>query len=70
MDAIQSHHGSRIKSTVQRDLWCATQVGRAGLCQSHPHWFSKQSTTGAREMVTDEIRHMEEENGRMQNQSR
>ena len=44
-----------------KEICGATQVGRAGLGQSRPRWFSKQSTTGAREMVTDEIRHMEEE---------
>ena len=44
-----------------KEICGATQHGRAGLGQTHPRWFSKESARGAREMVTEEVRNLEEQ---------
>ena len=44
-----------------KEICGATQHGRAGLGQTHPRWFSKQDARGAREMITEEVRSLEEQ---------
>ena len=44
-----------------KEICGATQLGRAGLGQKNHMWFSRQFTVGAREMVIEEVRHLEEQ---------
>ena len=44
-----------------KEICGATQHGRAGLGQQHHRWFSRQDALGSREMVTEEIRNLEEQ---------